>query len=112
MAVPLQHEYCIHRNRQYNFVLILADTFYAATQISEMELEIELLPRRAQLAAAFITYLASQPEDERHRCLDLWLQYTGLPGQQSAIILIADVYPNKMSCNYFTKQIMLYDIVQ
>uniref|UniRef100_UPI00358EC9AE cytoplasmic dynein 2 heavy chain 1-like n=1 Tax=Myxine glutinosa TaxID=7769 RepID=UPI00358EC9AE len=51
-----------------------------STQISEMELEIELLPRQAQLAAAFITYLASQPEDERRRCLDLWLQYTGLPG--------------------------------
>ncbi|NXI65822.1 DYHC2 protein, partial [Anseranas semipalmata] len=47
-------------------------------QVSEITDELSTLPRRAQLAAAFITYLSAAPEDQRKTRLDEWTKSAGL----------------------------------
>ncbi|XP_034521541.1 LOW QUALITY PROTEIN: cytoplasmic dynein 2 heavy chain 1 [Ailuropoda melanoleuca] len=41
-------------------------------QVAEITEELATLPKRAQLAAAFITYLSAAPEDLRKTCLEEW----------------------------------------
>ncbi|XP_019385809.1 PREDICTED: cytoplasmic dynein 2 heavy chain 1 [Crocodylus porosus] len=41
-------------------------------QVAEITDELSTLPKRAQLAAAFITYLSAAPEDQRKASLDEW----------------------------------------
>lgn len=48
------------------------------TQVKSLSSEIDTLPARVQLAAAFITYLPSAPEDVRKDMLGEWLELTGL----------------------------------
>ncbi|KAJ3590901.1 hypothetical protein NHX12_008849, partial [Muraenolepis orangiensis] len=48
------------------------------TQVCEMKEELDTLPMRAMLAAAFITYLSSATEDRRRHCLDAWMTHSGL----------------------------------
>lgn len=40
--------------------------------------ELATLPKRAQLAAAFITYLSAAPEGLRKTCLEAWTKFAGL----------------------------------
>uniref|UniRef100_A0A803YLT1 Cytoplasmic dynein 2 heavy chain 1 n=2 Tax=Meleagris gallopavo TaxID=9103 RepID=A0A803YLT1_MELGA len=47
-------------------------------QVSEIRDELATLPKRAQLAAAFITYLSAAPEDQRKMRLDEWTKSAGL----------------------------------
>ncbi|XP_035398354.1 cytoplasmic dynein 2 heavy chain 1 [Cygnus atratus] len=49
-----------------------------STQVSEITHELSTLPKRAQLAAAFITYLSAAPEDQRKTRLDEWTKSAGL----------------------------------
>ncbi|XP_034460809.1 cytoplasmic dynein 2 heavy chain 1 isoform X1 [Hippoglossus hippoglossus] len=48
------------------------------TQMSEIKNELDTLPMRAMLAAAFITYLSAAPEDRRRHCLETWMAQSGL----------------------------------
>ncbi|KAK2847119.1 hypothetical protein Q5P01_010118 [Channa striata] len=48
------------------------------TQMSEIKNELDTLPVRAMLAAAFITYLSAAPEDHRRHCLETWMAQSGL----------------------------------
>lgn len=41
-------------------------------QVAEITEELATLPKRAQLAAAFITYLSAAPEGLRKTCLEEW----------------------------------------
>ncbi|XP_029374274.1 cytoplasmic dynein 2 heavy chain 1 isoform X3 [Echeneis naucrates] len=43
------------------------------TQMSDIKNELDTLPMRAILAAAFITYLSAAPEDQRKQCLEKWM---------------------------------------
>lgn len=56
------------------------------SQMSEIKNELETLPLRAMLAAAFITYLSAATEDRRRHCLETWMAQSGL--QSKYIILI------------------------
>ncbi|XP_047247257.1 cytoplasmic dynein 2 heavy chain 1 isoform X2 [Girardinichthys multiradiatus] len=47
-------------------------------QMSEIQSELDTLPLRALLAAAFITYLTAASEDRRRHCLDTWMAQSGL----------------------------------
>ncbi|XP_030632529.1 cytoplasmic dynein 2 heavy chain 1 [Chanos chanos] len=47
-------------------------------QVQEITEELETLPKRAQLAAAFITYLPKAPEDRRTASLGQWIDNAGL----------------------------------
>ncbi|KAM4566457.1 cytoplasmic dynein 2 heavy chain 1 isoform 3-T3 [Odontesthes bonariensis] len=47
-------------------------------QMSEIKNELETLPIRALLAAAFITYLSAATEDRRRQCLETWMAQSGL----------------------------------
>ncbi|XP_055023019.1 cytoplasmic dynein 2 heavy chain 1 [Boleophthalmus pectinirostris] len=47
-------------------------------QMSEIKNELETLPIRAMLAAAFITYLSAAPEGRRRHCLETWMAQSGL----------------------------------
>ncbi|KAA8593993.1 hypothetical protein FQN60_004827, partial [Etheostoma spectabile] len=47
-------------------------------QMSEIKNELETLPMRAMLAAAFITYLSAAPEDRRRHCQETWMAQSGL----------------------------------
>ncbi|XP_057206860.1 cytoplasmic dynein 2 heavy chain 1 isoform X3 [Triplophysa rosa] len=47
-------------------------------QVDEISEELDTLPKRAQLAAAFITYLPAAPEDQRRISLDNWINTSGL----------------------------------
>ncbi|KAF2973673.1 hypothetical protein EK904_004515 [Melospiza melodia maxima] len=49
-----------------------------STQVSEITDDLATLPKRAQLAAAFITYLSAAPEDQRKNSLDEWTKSAGL----------------------------------
>uniref|UniRef100_A0A8C0I8A9 Cytoplasmic dynein 2 heavy chain 1 n=1 Tax=Bubo bubo TaxID=30461 RepID=A0A8C0I8A9_BUBBB len=49
-----------------------------STQVSEITDELATLPKRAQLAAAFITYLSAAPEDQRKTSLHEWTKSAGL----------------------------------
>lgn len=44
----------------------------------EITTELDTLPLRALLAAAFITYLSAAPEDRRRDCLEAWTVQSGL----------------------------------
>lgn len=46
--------------------------------MSEIKNELDTLPVRAMLAAAFITYLSAAPEDRRRHCLETWMAQSGL----------------------------------
>ncbi|XP_071951365.1 cytoplasmic dynein 2 heavy chain 1-like isoform X2 [Antedon mediterranea] len=43
-------------------------------QVKELETELETLPKKAQVAAGFNTYLSAAPEDERRATLASWLE--------------------------------------
>ncbi|XP_029136209.2 dynein cytoplasmic 2 heavy chain 1 [Labrus bergylta] len=47
-------------------------------QMSEIKNELDTLPLRAMLAAAFITYLSAASEDCRRQCLESWMAQSGL----------------------------------
>uniref|UniRef100_A0A4W5MTR9 Dynein heavy chain coiled coil stalk domain-containing protein n=1 Tax=Hucho hucho TaxID=62062 RepID=A0A4W5MTR9_9TELE len=47
-------------------------------QVDEITEELDTLPRRAMLAAAFITYLSAAPEDRRRNSLETWMMASGL----------------------------------
>ncbi|XP_058489723.1 dynein cytoplasmic 2 heavy chain 1 isoform X2 [Solea solea] len=48
------------------------------TQMSEIKNELDTLPVRTMLAAAFITYLSAAPEDRRRDSLETWMAQSGL----------------------------------
>uniref|UniRef100_A0A8C2M1K4 Cytoplasmic dynein 2 heavy chain 1 n=1 Tax=Cricetulus griseus TaxID=10029 RepID=A0A8C2M1K4_CRIGR len=48
------------------------------TQVAEISEELATLPKRAQLAAAFITYLSAAPEGLRKNCVEEWTKAAGL----------------------------------
>ncbi len=45
-----------------------------SAQVQDLTQELELLPMRALLAAAFITYLSQMPEDMRRTMLNMWME--------------------------------------
>uniref|UniRef100_A0A8C5EPV0 Cytoplasmic dynein 2 heavy chain 1 n=1 Tax=Gouania willdenowi TaxID=441366 RepID=A0A8C5EPV0_GOUWI len=47
-------------------------------KVSEIKNELDTLPVRALLAAAFITYLSAASEDRRRHCLETWMAQSGL----------------------------------
>ncbi|XP_063807614.1 cytoplasmic dynein 2 heavy chain 1 isoform X2 [Pseudophryne corroboree] len=47
-------------------------------QVEEIAEELSTLPKRAQLAAAFITYISAAPEDQRKDSIDQWMKSVGL----------------------------------
>ncbi|XP_013869519.1 cytoplasmic dynein 2 heavy chain 1 [Austrofundulus limnaeus] len=47
-------------------------------QMSEIKSELDTLPIRALLAAAFIAYLSAASEDRRRHCLEIWMAQSGL----------------------------------
>ncbi|XP_068122972.1 cytoplasmic dynein 2 heavy chain 1 isoform X2 [Hyperolius riggenbachi] len=47
-------------------------------QVEEITEELSTLPKRAQLAAAFITYISAAPEDQRKDSIDQWRSTVGL----------------------------------
>ncbi|KAM3875467.1 cytoplasmic dynein 2 heavy chain 1 [Diretmus argenteus] len=47
-------------------------------QMSEIKEELDTLPMRAMLAAAFITYLSAASEDRRRNCQETWMTQSGL----------------------------------
>ncbi|XP_028817493.1 cytoplasmic dynein 2 heavy chain 1 isoform X3 [Denticeps clupeoides] len=47
-------------------------------QVAEITDELDTLPKRAQLAAAFITNLSAAPEDRRRASLEAWMKSSGL----------------------------------
>ncbi|XP_073414467.1 cytoplasmic dynein 2 heavy chain 1 isoform X2 [Dendrobates tinctorius] len=47
-------------------------------QVEEITEELNTLPKRAQLAAAFITYISAAPEDQRKDSIDQWRKSVGL----------------------------------
>lgn len=60
------------------FLFCLCLSFY---QMSEIKNELDTLPMRAMLAAAFITYLSAAPEDRRRHCLEKWMAQSGLQSE-------------------------------
>lgn len=52
--------------------------------MSEIKNELDTLPMRAMLAAAFITYLSAAPEDRRKQCLDKWTAQSELQSKYTA----------------------------
>lgn len=52
--------------------------FFFFLKVSEITDDLATLPKRAQLAAAFITYLSAAPEDQRKNSLDEWTKSAGL----------------------------------
>ena len=53
---------------------------HLVSKVHELTAELEQLPRRAQLAAGFITYLSSAPEDVRKATMSKWCEAAGLQG--------------------------------
>ncbi|KAI4889837.1 hypothetical protein NFI96_027314, partial [Prochilodus magdalenae] len=49
-----------------------------SAQVDEISEELDTLPKRVQLAAAFITYLSAAPEDQRRAKLHTWMENSGL----------------------------------
>ena len=47
-------------------------------QVGELAEELEQLPKRAVLAAGFVTYLSQAPEDQRRSALADWTKFVGL----------------------------------
>ncbi|CAH1776602.1 unnamed protein product [Owenia fusiformis] len=50
------------------------------TQVGELSVTLKELPMRVLLAAAFITYMSSAPEDVRRNSLNSWMEATGVTG--------------------------------
>ncbi|XP_071846316.1 cytoplasmic dynein 2 heavy chain 1-like isoform X2 [Apostichopus japonicus] len=48
------------------------------SQVSELNTELETLPKKSQVAAGFITYLAAEPEDQRRARITSWREMSGL----------------------------------
>ncbi|CAB1348215.1 unnamed protein product, partial [Coregonus sp. 'balchen'] len=46
--------------------------------VAEITEELDTLPKRAMLAAAFITYLSAAPEDRRRNSQETWMKASGL----------------------------------
>lgn len=42
-------------------------------QVSELQKQLDQLPKLCLLSAAFVTYLSSKPEDERNQFLKFWM---------------------------------------
>lgn len=59
-------------------VPFLVHNCICVSQMSEIKNELDTLPMRAMLAAAFITYLSAAPEDRRRHCLETWMAQSGL----------------------------------
>uniref|UniRef100_A0A3B3YWL0 Uncharacterized protein n=1 Tax=Poecilia mexicana TaxID=48701 RepID=A0A3B3YWL0_9TELE len=78
----------VKANVQYSFVLERIEPLEREQQsslscsflfqMSEIQNELDTLPLRALLAAAFITYLSAASEDRRRHCLDTWMAQSGL----------------------------------
>lgn len=45
--------------------------------------ELNSLPKRTQLAAAFITYISAAPEDQRKDSIDQWMKAVNLESNSS-----------------------------
>lgn len=62
--------------------------------MSEIKNELDTLPVRALLAAAFITYLSAASEDRRRQCLDSWMAHSGLQSKYitSSFTTLATAY--------------------
>lgn len=52
--------------------------YFCAYQVGELSTELGELPLRALLAAAFITYMSSAPEDARQASLRSWMDSLGV----------------------------------
>lgn len=59
-------------------------------KVSEIRDELATLPKRAQLAAAFITYLSAAPEDQRKIRLDEWTKSAGLESNFCVCVIRLD----------------------
>lgn len=57
------------------YIHIYPSPFFQVAEIAE---ELATLPKRAQLAAAFVTYLSAAPECLRKTCLEEWTKSAGL----------------------------------
>ena len=62
------------------FVFVFVSCFFGVFQVHELTAELEQLPRRAQVAAGFITYLSSAPEDVRKATMSQWCEAAELHG--------------------------------
>lgn len=62
----------------FSFILNANLFAWVVFQMSEIKNELDTLPLRAMLAAAFITYLSAAPEDRRRQCLEVWTVQSGL----------------------------------
>lgn len=62
----------------WNCLLRECSTCAVFFQVSEISEELATLPKRAQLAAAFITYLSAAPEGLRKNYLEEWTKAAGL----------------------------------
>lgn len=51
---------------------------FSLSKMGEFSQELQELPRRALLASAFITYLASAPEDLRRERIKAWMEIVGV----------------------------------
>lgn len=61
----------------------------------EITTELDTLPLRALLAAAFITYLSAAPEDRRRHCLEAWTAQAGLQSRNyinTSPLILPDIY--------------------
>ena len=48
-------------------------------QVSELQTELDTLPKKAQVAAGYMTYLSAAPEDERKAKVQSWTELADLP---------------------------------
>lgn len=49
-----------------------------SSQVGELQQELDQLPLRALIAAAFITYMSNAPEDRRQACIKDWVSAVGI----------------------------------
>lgn len=79
--------------RNINIVLSAIHLYilYFFFKVSEISDELATLPKRAQLAAAFITYLSAAPEDQRKTSLDEWTKSAGLESNFVCVCLFVSV---------------------
>lgn len=69
-------------------------------QVAEITEELATLPKRAQLAAAFITYLSAAPEDLRKTCLEEWTKSACLESLYLVTHVLKFQYPKNASFNF------------
>ena len=68
-----------HPAEKYKAFYVFVSCFFVFVfQVHELTAELEQLPRRAQVAAGFITYLSSAPEDVRKATMSQWCEAAGL----------------------------------